>query len=64
MVCKCVGSPETLALMNDRTKLCNIYVVLFNGLMQRTSSRKIDIAYSLWQFYQDNIRIKDLCKIL
>lgn len=64
MKCKCAGSPEVLALMNDKTKLREMYAVLYQGLMPRPSSTKVDIAYSLWQFYQDDIRTKDLCKIL
>lgn len=50
---------------NYKTKeLIEMFNVLYGQNIQCMYTKKIDIAYKIWNFYSDEVRTLDLCKNL
>lgn len=63
-ICKDDGCVENLSLNHKRSELLEMYSAVFRGLKPRNSLNRLEIAYKIYQYYQDDIRVKDLTKIL
>lgn len=48
---------------NTRASLEEYYKELF-GISPRSSVKKVDILYSIREYYLDEVRTSDLCKLL
>lgn len=57
------NTPDTMASYMTKGQLVQAYELLF-GIPVHKNAKSIDLAWSCWQYVQDEIRTADLCKIL